>query len=83
MLLLAVISAIITDFGLHILSLIFSKSPFFKTFIWEVIGPIELEAVPLIGYVLGIVAFVLVSVSYTHLDVYKRQGLCKINLIVI
>ncbi|ETJ41376.1 hypothetical protein Q604_UNBC04696G0001, partial [human gut metagenome] len=37
MLLLAVISAIITDLGLHILSLIFSKSPFFKTFIWEII----------------------------------------------
>ena len=34
MLLLAVISAIITDLGLHILSLIFSKSPFFKTFIY-------------------------------------------------
>ena len=75
MLLLAVISAIITDFGLHILSLIFSKSPFFKTFIWEVIGPIELEAVPLIGYVLGIVAFVLVSsgILYGIFKVFKGQ----------
>ncbi len=61
MLLLAVTSAIITDIGLYILTLIFPKSPFFKTFIWEAIGPIELEAVPLVGYVLGIVAFVLVS----------------------
>ena len=75
MLLLAVISAIITDLGLHILSLIFSKSPFFKTFIWEVIGPIELEAVPFIGYVLGIVAFVLVSsgILYGIFKAFKGQ----------
>lgn len=33
MLLLAIISAIVTDLGLHILTLIFPKSPFFKTFI--------------------------------------------------
>ena len=59
MLLLAVVSAIITDLGLYILTLIFPKSPFFKTFIWEVISPIELEVVPLVGYVLGIVAFAL------------------------
>mgnify|MGYP007029299144 FL=1 len=40
MLLLAIISAIVTDLGLHILTLIFPKSPFFKTFIWEIIGPV-------------------------------------------
>ena len=75
MLLLAVVSAIITDIGLYILTLIFPKSPFFKTFIWEVIGPIELEAVPLIGYVLGIVAFVLVSsgILYGIFKVFKGQ----------
>ena len=75
MLLLAVTSAIIADIGLYILTLIFPKSPFFKTFIWEVIGPIELEAVPLIGYVLGIVAFVLVSsgILYGIFKVFKGQ----------
>ena len=75
MLLLAVVSAIITDLGLYILTLIFPKSPFFKTFIWEVIGPIELEAVPFIGYVLGIVAFVLVSsgILYGVFKVFKGQ----------
>ena len=75
MLLLAVTSAIITDLGLYILTLIFPKSPFFKTFIWEVIGPIELEAVPLVGYVLGIVAFVLVSsgILYGIFKVFKGQ----------
>lgn len=75
MLLLAVVSAIITDLGLYILTLIIPKSPFFKTFIWEVIGPIELEAVPLIGYVLGIVAFVLVSsgILYGIFKVFKGQ----------
>ena len=75
MLLLAVISAIITDFGLHILSLIFSKSPFFKTFIWEIIGPVELEALPIIGYILGIVAFVLVTsgILYGIFKVFKGQ----------
>ena len=75
MLLLAVVSAIITDLGLYILTLIFPKSPFFKTFIWEVIGPIELEAVPFIGYVLGIVAFVLVSsgILYGIFKAFKGQ----------
>ena len=75
MLLLAVVSAIITDLGLYILTLIIPKSPFFKTFIWEVIGPIELEAVPLIGYVLGIVAFVLVSsgILYGIFKIFKGQ----------
>lgn len=75
MLLLAVVSAIITDLGLYILTLIIPKSPFFKTFIWEVIGPIELEAVPLIGYVLGIVAFVLVSsgILYGIFKAFKGQ----------
>ena len=34
MLLLAVTSAIIADIGLYILTLIFPKSPFFKTFIY-------------------------------------------------
>lgn len=75
MLLLAVISAIITDFGLHILSLIFSKSPFFKTFIWEIISPVEIELVPIVGYVLGIVAFVLASsgILYGIFKVFKGQ----------
>lgn len=79
MLLLAVTSAIITDIGLYILTLIFPKSPFFKTFIWEVIGPIELEAVPFIGYVLGIVAFVLVSsgILYGIFKVFKGQVIYK------
>lgn len=75
MLLLAVVSAIITDLGLYILTLIIPKSPFFKTFIWEVIGPIELEAVPLIGYVLGIVAFVFASsgILYGIFKIFKGQ----------
>ena len=75
MLLLAVISAIITDLGLHILSLIFSKSPFFKTFIWEIISPVEIEVVPIVGYVLGIVAFVLASsgILYGIFKVFKGQ----------
>jgi hypothetical protein len=75
MLLLAVISAIITDLGLHILSLIFSKSPFFKTFIWEVISPVELEIVGIIGYVLGLAVFILVTsgILYGVFKVFKGQ----------
>lgn len=75
MLLLAIISAIVTDLGLHILTLIFPKSPFFKTFIWEIISPVEIELVPIIGYVLGIVAFVLVSsgILYGIFKVFKGQ----------
>lgn len=75
MLLLAVISAIITDLGLHILSLIFSKSPFFKTFIWEIISPVEIEVVPIVGYVLGIVAFVFASsgILYGIFKIFKGQ----------
>jgi len=45
MLLLAIGSLIITDLGLYILMLLFPKSPFFKTLIWEVISPVELELV--------------------------------------
>ena len=75
MLLLAIGSLIITDLGLYILMLLFPKSPFFKTLIWEVIGPIELEVVPLVGYILGIVAFVLVSsgILYGIFKVFKGQ----------
>ena len=75
MLLLAIISAIVTDLGLHILTLIFPKSPFFKTFIWEIISPVEIELVPIIGYVLGIVAFVLASscILYGVFKVFKGQ----------
>ena len=75
MLLLAVGSLIITDLGLYVLMLIFPKSPFFKTFIWEVIGPVELEALPIIGYILGIVAFVLVTsgILYGIFKVFKGQ----------
>ena len=40
--------------GLSILILLFPKSPFFKTLIWEVISPVELEVVSIIGYVLGL-----------------------------
>ena len=75
MLLLAVGSLIITDLGLYVLMLIFPKSPFFKTFIWEVIGPVELEALPIIGYILGIVAFVLVTsgILYGIFKIFKGQ----------
>lgn len=51
MLLLAVVSAIITDLGLYI-NANYPKESIFKTFIWGGCRPIELEAVPLIGYVL-------------------------------
>jgi len=61
MLLLAIGSLIITDLGLSILMLLFQKSPFFKTLIWEVISPVELEVVSIIGYVLGIAVFILVT----------------------
>ena len=75
MLLLAVTSAIITDLGLHILSLIFSKSPCFKTFIWEIISPVEIEVVPIVGYVLGSVAFVLASsgILYGIFKIFKGR----------
>ena len=75
MLLLAVGSLIITDLGLYVLMLIFPKSPFFKTFIWEVIGPVELEALPIIGYILGIVAFILVTsgILYSIFKIFKGQ----------
>lgn len=75
MLLLAVVSAIITDLGLYILTLIIPKSPFFKTFIWEIISPVEIEVVPIVGYVLGIVAFVLASsgILYGIFKIFKGQ----------
>lgn len=75
MLLLAVVSAIITDIGLYILTLIFPKSPFFKTFIWEIISPVEIEVVPIVGYVLGIVAFVFASsgILYGIFKIFKGQ----------
>lgn len=61
MLLLAIGSLIITDLSLYILMLLFPKSPFFKTLIWEVISPVELEAAAIIGYVLGIAVFIFVT----------------------
>ena len=75
MLLLAIGSLIITDLGLYILMLLFPKSPFFKTLIWEVISPVELEAVAIIGYVLGIAVFILVtsSILYGVFKVFKGQ----------
>ena len=75
MLLLAIGSLIITDLGLSILMLLFPKSPFFKTLIWEVISPVELEVVAIIGYVLGIGVFVLVSsgILYGVFKVFKGQ----------
>lgn len=75
MLLLAIGSLIITDFGLSILMLLFPKSPFFKTLIWEVISPVEIEVVPIVGYVLGIVAFVLASsgILYGIFKIFKGQ----------
>ena len=75
MLLLAIGSLIITDLGLSILMLLFPKSPFFKTLIWEVISPVELEVVSIIGYVLGIVAFVLASsgILYGIFKIFKGQ----------
>lgn len=75
MLLLAIGSLIITDLGLSILMLLFPKSPFFKTLIWEVISPIELEVVSIIGYVLGIAVFILVTsgILYGIFKVFKGQ----------
>ena len=75
MLLLAIGSLIITDLGLYILMLFFQKSPFFKTLIWEVISPVELEVVSIIGYVLGIAVFILVTsgILYGVFKVFKGQ----------
>lgn len=75
MLLLAIGSLIITDLGLSILMLLFPKSPFFKTLIWEVISPVELEIVGIIGYVLGIAVFILVTsgILYGVFKVFKGQ----------
>lgn len=75
MLLLAIGSLIITDLGLYILMLFFPKSPFFKTLIWEVISPVELEVVSIIGYVLGIAVFILVTsgILYGVFKVFKGQ----------
>ncbi|PQL57345.1 hypothetical protein [Veillonella infantium] len=75
MLLLAIGSLIITDLGLYILMLLFPKSPFFKTLIWEVISPVELEVVSIIGYVLGIAVFILVTscILYGVFKVFKGQ----------
>ena len=75
MLLLAIGSLIITDLGLSILMLLFPKSPFFKTLIWEVISPVELEVVSIIGYVLGIAVFILVTsgILYGVFKVFKGQ----------
>ena len=75
MLLLAIGSLIITDLGLSILMLLFPKSPFFKTLIWEVISPVELEVVSVIGYVLGIAVFILVTsgILYGVFKVFKGQ----------
>ena len=75
MLLLAIGSLIITDLGLSILMLLFPKSPFFRTLIWEVISPVELEVVSIIGYVLGIAVFILVTsgILYGVFKVFKGQ----------
>ena len=75
MLLLAIGSLIITDLGLYILMLLFPKSPFFKTLIWEVISPVELEVVSIIGYVLGIAVFILVTsgILYGVFKVFKGK----------
>ena len=75
MLLLAIGSLIITDLGLYILMLLFPKSPFFKTLIWEVISPVELEIVGIIGYVLGLAVFILVTsgILYGVFKVFKGQ----------
>ena len=75
MLLLAIGSLIITDLGLSILMLLFPKSPFFKTLIWEIISPVEIEVVPIVGYVLGIVAFVFASsgILYGIFKIFKGQ----------
>ena len=75
MLLLAIGSLIITDLGLSILMLLFPKSPFFKTLIWEVISPVELEVVSIIGYVLGIAVFILVTsgILYGIFKIFKGQ----------
>ena len=75
MLLLAIGSLIITDLGLSILMLLFPKSPFFKTLIWEVISPVEFEIVGIIGYVLGLAVFILVTsgILYGVFKVFKGQ----------
>lgn len=75
MLLLAIGSLIITDLGLSILMLLFPKSPFFKTLIWEIISPVEIEIVGIIGYVLGLAVFILVTsgILYGVFKVFKGQ----------
>ena len=79
MLLLAIGSLIITDLGLYILMLLFPKSPFFKTLIWEVISPVELEVVSIIGYVLGIAVFILVPLVFYMVFLRSLRGRLHIS----
>ena len=59
MLLLAIGSVIITDSGLHLLKVIFPKSSFYESTLWQVIGPIDFTISDIIGFLVGSITMVL------------------------
>ncbi len=59
MLLLAIGSVIITDLGLHLLRVIFPKSSFYESTLWQVIGPLDFTISDIISFLVGSIIMVL------------------------
>ena len=79
MLLLAIGSVIITDSGLHLLKVIFPKSSFYESTLWQVIGPIDFTISDIIGFLVGSITMVLLmsSLLYVIFKVFKGTGTFK------
>ena len=79
MLLLAIGSVIITDSGLHLLKVIFPKSSFYESTLWQVIGPLDFTISDIIGFLVGSITMVLLmsSLLYVIFKVFKGTGTFK------
>lgn len=79
MLLLAIGSVIITDSGLHLLKVIFPNSSFYKSTLWQVIGPIDFTIGDIIGFLVGSITMILLMsvVLYVIFKVFKGTGTFK------
>lgn len=79
MLLLAIGSVIITDSGLHLLKVIFPKSSFYESTLWQVIGPIDFTIGDIIGFLVGSITMILLMsvVLYVIFKVFKGTGTFK------
>ena len=79
MLLLAIGSVIITDLGLHLLRVIFPKSSFYESTLWQVIGPLDFTISDIISFLVGSIIMVLLlsGVLYVTFKVFKGTGTFK------